>query len=238
MVTGWPYAPPPPPSFTHWFIVTFDQLRRAACQWHARRLPLPHSLPLVLHVSPDQEPRAVSFPPHFPPPSRRVCHVTCSCVWGGCMMFRSPDLKSDAYARAFNPNQTLVLFRFLADAPHAPSRSFSMISHWIEGGYSDDMIVGAVCKQHNRGIGWLPTLLFPSRCRSPPPPPLPPPLPLLDHPFPQRRRQSPALRKLHPAPNVCPAHLPHANGALGQPVHNVADVHHQRYLGLQYAREM
>jgi hypothetical protein len=75
------------------------------------------------------------------------------------MMFRAADIKSDAYVLSYCFTSLAALS--LID----PLCSFSMVSNWVEGGYSDDMIVGAVCERHGRGIGWAPTLLFPSRCR-------------------------------------------------------------------------
>ena len=76
------------------------------------------------------------------------------------MMFRAADMKSDAYVRSLLRPHTRRFY------PRSLTRcSFSMVSNWVEGGYSDDMIVGAVCERHARGIGWAPALLFPSRCR-------------------------------------------------------------------------
>jgi hypothetical protein len=78
------------------------------------------------------------------------------------MMFRAADLKSDACV----PALCFTLQSAFCTGFHLIiCVSFSMVSNWVEGGYSDDMIVGAVCERHRRGIGWAPALLFPSRCR-------------------------------------------------------------------------
>ncbi|KAL6776996.1 hypothetical protein ACKKBF_B19795 [Auxenochlorella protothecoides x Auxenochlorella symbiontica] len=59
-----------------------------------------------------------------------------SFVWGGCMLFRSPALRSD---------------------------SAGLLEAWRDGGYSDDLITASLCGERGLGIICPPYAVFPQR---------------------------------------------------------------------------
>ena len=132
-------------------------VRRPAEQMHAHGVSLPHGLPMVLNVPLVQAARAVSAPPPLSP-SPHLTHCDQLRVgWLHDVPSRRHEIRRVRFPAECVEFQTFT---------HTITcHSFSMVSNWVEGGYSDDMIVGAVCERHGRGIGWAPDLLFPSRCR-------------------------------------------------------------------------